>query len=342
MEVWIDLSKQIAERPGLALLIGASDTGKTTLAKFLINDWTHQGLKVAYVDGDMGQSTLGPPGTLGMKVFDGSSPDLENSQFSDDISLFFIGSFSPVGHLLQTIVGIQELVKKAEAQKPDLILVDTTGLVHGGVGGHLKYRKIQLLEPRHVVLIQKSDELEPLNMLIKNEGILVHALRPASGIKKRSLEIRRNYRSQKLREYFKDAKVHRIQFPKSIIWGVEHFLGLPLSNQELHFCSQILEGKILYGEKGGQNLFLIKKDFVFLKHQDTLKAKYNVSDLLFTNYWCFENRLAASYNKSGNILTLGILKKFDFERREIEFLGHLQSWDVVAKLEIGKEKVDYL
>jgi polynucleotide 5'-hydroxyl-kinase GRC3/NOL9 len=342
MEVWIDLSKKIAERPGLALLIGASDTGKTTLAKFLINEWTRQGLKVAYVDGDMGQSTLGPPGTLGMKVFDRSSPDLENSQFSGDISLFFIGSFSPVGHLLQTIVGVQELVKKAEAQKPDLILVDTTGLVHGGVGGHLKYRKIQLLQPRHVVLIQKSDELEHLNMLIQKERVLVHVLRPAPEIKTRSLEIRRNYRIQKLREYFGGAKVHRVQFPNAIIWGSEHFVGLPLSDNDLHFCSQILEGKILYGEKGGQTLFLIKKDFVFLKHEDTLKAKYNVSDLLFTNYWCFENRLTALYNKSGDILTLGILKKFDFERRELELLGHLQPWDVVAKLEIGKEKVDYL
>jgi len=76
-----------------------------------------RGLKVAFLDGDMGQSTLGPPGTLAMRVYDSTIQDLEIPQFSDDVLLFFIGSFTPVGQLLQTIVGVQELVKKAEAQR---------------------------------------------------------------------------------------------------------------------------------------------------------------------------------------------------------------------------------
>lgn len=136
-QTWKDLSNNIAETPGLTLLIGASDTGKTTLAKYLINEWISRGLKVAFLDGDAGQSTLGPPGALAMRVYHSKIQDLEIPQFSDDVLLFFIGSFTPVGHLLHTIVGVQALVKKAEAQRPDLILVDTTGLVFGGAGGFL-------------------------------------------------------------------------------------------------------------------------------------------------------------------------------------------------------------
>jgi polynucleotide 5'-hydroxyl-kinase GRC3/NOL9 len=46
---------------GVAILIGATDTGKSTLAKILITNLCKRGLKVAPVDADIGQSILGPP-----------------------------------------------------------------------------------------------------------------------------------------------------------------------------------------------------------------------------------------------------------------------------------------
>ncbi|MFQ5824926.1 MAG: Clp1/GlmU family protein [bacterium] len=339
-QTWIDLSQKIAESPGLSVIIGATDTGKTTLAKFLIKEWTRQGFKVAFVDGDMGQSTLGPPGALGMRVFDTSNLNFENSQFTKDISLYFIGSYSPVGYLLQTVVGVNELVRKAESHKPDIILVDTTGLVFGGVGEHLKYRKLQLLQPKHVLIIQKSGELEHLKNLIKKDGLTIHDLVQSSHIKIRSPEVRRNHRIQRLKEYFKGSKVCKLNFPKTIIWGSDYFSGMRLTDEELHFCSQILEGRILYGEKGGRTLFLLKKDFIFLKHQETIKAKYNVTNLLITNNWGFTNRLVAMYDTIGEILTIGILKRVDFEHKVINVLGNLEKLETIECMEIGKETID--
>ncbi|RMD93295.1 MAG: hypothetical protein D6813_04355, partial [Calditrichaeota bacterium] len=216
---WQELSQKIASKPGLTLLIGASDSGKTTLAKYLLKSWTEKGLKVAFVDCDMGQSTLGPPGTMGMRLFDQSYREHELLKYTRDLTLYFIGSFSPVGHLLQTLTGVNILVRKAQQLHPDIILVDTTGLVFGGVGEHLKYRKVELLRPNYVVLIQKSDELEHFNHFLSRSGATLYRLKAAEEANRRSPETRRQYRIERLKDYFYNAGVHRIPFPQLIIWG---------------------------------------------------------------------------------------------------------------------------
>ncbi|MFQ5864570.1 MAG: Clp1/GlmU family protein [bacterium] len=339
---WKELSEQIAASPGLSLLIGASDTGKTTLAEFLIKEWTQQGLKVAFVDGDMGQSTVGPPGTIGMRIYDTSNFDFASCRYTKNLSLFFIGSFSPVGHLLQTVVGMKVLVQQAESQNPDIILVDTTGLVTGVVGEHLKYRKSQLLKPRHLIFIQKSRELEHLKNLLKQQDRIVHELVSSSQVHVRSHEDRRKYRIQRLREYFQGARVCRINFPTTIYKDFGHFTGIPLSDEELGFCSQILEGRILYGERGCDSLFLVKKDFVSHRNQQTLKVKYHVQNIIVTNRHRLNKRLVALFDQKGELLTLGIIQNWRLESKQLEVLGHLEHAEKVQYMEVGKEIIDLL
>lgn len=341
-QCWTEISRKIAARPGLSLLLGASDTGKTTLAKFLIKEWTRQGLRVAFVDADMGQSTIGPPGTIGMRIYDSSNLDFEGAHYSKNLALFFIGSFSPVGHLLQTVVGVKALVQQAESQNPDIILVDTTGLVTGGVGAHLKYRKSQLLRPRHLIFIQKSGELEHLKNLLGQKDRIIYELVPSPRVIVRSLEERRDYRIQRFNEYFEGARVCRITLPKTIYKDFGHFTGVPLSDEELRFCSRILEGRILYGEKGCDTLFLIRKDFISHRNQRTLKVKYNVQNITVINKQIFNNRLVALFNESGEILTLGVIQNWDVESRQLDILGHLENADKIAHMEIGRETLDFL
>lgn len=290
-EAWTALSEHVAKHPGLTVLVGASDTGKTTLAKFLISRWTSHGRSVAFVDGDMGQSTIGPPGTLGWKLFDAPVdadhiPDQENPN-----GLFFIGSFSPVGHLLQTVVGVQTLVRQARAADPDLILVDTTGLVFGGIGEHLKYRKLQLLRPRHAVFLQRRQELQHLRRLVASDVEEVHELRASSEVRRRFREDRHAYRRERLDAYFHGAEVVEIPFPDVVVWNAGHFTGVPLAAEELSFCSRILEGRILYGELGGGTLFLVKKEALSYRYQETVKRKFAVNRIFTPTAGTFRDQV---------------------------------------------------
>jgi len=55
-EQWFDILDPLEKEKGIAILLGATDTGKSTLAKFLISHLCQKGLRVALVDADIGQS----------------------------------------------------------------------------------------------------------------------------------------------------------------------------------------------------------------------------------------------------------------------------------------------
>jgi polynucleotide 5'-hydroxyl-kinase GRC3/NOL9 len=147
---WFALFDVLAEEKGMAILLGGTDTGKTTLANFLILNLCRRGSKVALVDADIGQSSLGPPATIGLAVFK-SDPDWEVVLSPPEI--FFVGSTTPEGHFPLYLKGIKRMVDKAISYATDLILVDTTGFVSGEAGRELKRKKIDLISPRFILAL---------------------------------------------------------------------------------------------------------------------------------------------------------------------------------------------
>src|SRR4030042_139537 len=123
---WHALLDVLEKERGIAIILGATDTGKSTLAKFLIFNLCQRGLKVALIDADIGQSFLGPPTTIGLAVFK-SDPDWQLLLSPPEI--FFVGSVTPEGHFPIHLKGIKRMVDKAPSHGADLIIVDSTGFV---------------------------------------------------------------------------------------------------------------------------------------------------------------------------------------------------------------------
>ena len=134
----------------------------------MILNLCRRGLKVALVDADIGQSSLGPPATIGFAVFK-SDPDWEVVLSPPEI--FFVGSTTPEGHFPLHLEGIKRMVGKALSYGTDLILVDTTGFVSGEAGKELKRRKIDLISPRFILALQKSDEIEHILALFQENPL---------------------------------------------------------------------------------------------------------------------------------------------------------------------------
>ena len=214
---WYALLNILEKERGIAIIIGVTDTGKTTLANFLTLNLCQRGLKVALVDADIGQSSLGPPATIGFAVFK-SDPDWEVVLSPPEI--FFVGSTTPEGHFPLYLEGIKRMVGKALSYGTDLILVDTTGLVSGEAGKELKRRKIDLISPRFILALQKSDEIEHILALFQ-ENPLYRILRlPLSEkVRPRSMEERRVNRANKFREYFKDSVIQELAVEQIRIEG---------------------------------------------------------------------------------------------------------------------------
>ena len=214
---WFDVLDVLQEEKGVAIILGATDTGKSTLAKFLIFNLCQRGLMVALVDADIGQSFLGPPATIGLAVFK-SHPDWEVVLSPPEI--FFVGATTPEGYFPIHLKGVKRMVDKAPSYGAEVIIVDTTGFILGETGKELKRRKIDLLSPRFIMALQKSDEIEPLLQLYEGNPFYKILRLPLSDqVKPKSLEERRINRTNKFRDYFKNSVIQELGIEKVQIEG---------------------------------------------------------------------------------------------------------------------------
>lgn len=155
-----ELIESIVGSAGTVMLIGSQDTGKTTLARHILE--AAQG-PAAYVDADVGTTTTGPPTCVGMKVVTDAA-DLADLGSADELR--FVGSVRPERLILQIVVATTALVHTARA-KADLVVVDTTSAVAGVLGETLKYHTVELCRPDRIVALQRGSELEPIIGMLK-------------------------------------------------------------------------------------------------------------------------------------------------------------------------------
>lgn len=154
----LDLAHRLGDQGGIVMLMGSHDTGKTTLARAILEAGLKSGKTAAYVDADVGESTVGPPTCTGLKWIR-SAGDLENLATADELR--FVGATDPSRLVLQMVIATAALVDVAR-QGADLVVIDTTGTISGVVGETLKYHKVELTRPDTVVAIQRGSEMEPI------------------------------------------------------------------------------------------------------------------------------------------------------------------------------------
>lgn len=203
------------------MVIGESDTGKSTLARYLYQQCCRQGRRVAYLDADIGQSTLGLPTTLNLALASGAGDDSFPPQGS--WAAYFVGAITPRGHMLPTVIGTYQLQQWALAQEADLIVVDTTGLVDKAHGGKaLKQWKIELLAPSVVIGLQRRHELEPILWpLRRDERVHCVDLAVSPYAEERSRESRIARRRQRLVQYFEGARTQRVSLRQMAAYDLD-------------------------------------------------------------------------------------------------------------------------
>ena len=172
---YASLRERVIGEHGVVMLIGAPDTGKTSMARLLLEDAVEAGRSVAYVDADIAANTTGPPACVGLRWVDGQY-ELQSLDRADDLR--FVGAVQPQGVVLPHVVAAADLVNRAKS-RADFIVLDTTGVVSGVVGQTLKYHLVELVEPALVLAMQTGSELEPtIGMLRRFLGTRVAKVTP--------------------------------------------------------------------------------------------------------------------------------------------------------------------
>ena len=205
-------------RQGRLLLLGATDTGKTTLMTALANRLVRN-QPVALVDADIGQSHIGPPTTVGWTVLDkaaktGStrSPALEAGEWAAR-GIRFVGDITPVGHLLQLTAALALCLEQAE-QTADVVLIDTPGLVAGGAACSLWWTIQKLLRPQRIIAIQRENELADVLSGLQTELSTIRAVRTPPELRRKSLEVRQQHRRRLFEQYFRDSSTRKLDLAR--------------------------------------------------------------------------------------------------------------------------------
>ena len=203
-----DVALEAAARVRVTVIVGAGDTGKTTLAARLASARAADGARVAVVDADVGQSEIGPPTTVGLGAVTRPVARLRDAEI---IAMEFIGDTSPVRRIGPTADATGRLVRRALATGFAHVIVDTGGLVEGALGLALKRAKLRAVDPDLVIVVQRRDESEPLvRALADGERPAIVRVAASAAATRRTQTQRRGHRDRMLEQYLRGAPSIRV------------------------------------------------------------------------------------------------------------------------------------
>ena len=197
----------LQKRPAVVMILGAADCGKSSLCTYLVNKLIDGKCKVAVLDGDLGQSDIGPSATVGYGLTSKQISELYDLRLKN---AFFVGVTSPLTAMSKTIEGLVTMEAEILKGQVDFVLVNTDGLVDGEVAVKYKADLVKSLKPDIIIGIQKQGELNPVITCLE---IPVFTVEPSFALNPRTPEKRKHLREMTYARYLKNAKLQI--YPKS-------------------------------------------------------------------------------------------------------------------------------
>lgn len=261
-EPYASLRERVIGERGVVMVMGAANTGKTTMARLLLRDALDAGRSVAFVDSDVAVSTVGAPACVGLRWVR-SPADLDDLGRAD--ALRFVGSTQPQGVVLPHVVATALLVEQAR-QGADFIVLDTSSVVSGVVGQTLTYHIVELCDPALIIAMQRGEELEPsIGMLRRFLGVRIAKSEPPEGLRVGGPLEQRARRLEAFRREF-EPDLHRWRVHSSVfaptlpeafdlsrlegmLVGVQDETGSCLGLGALEHADGVIRVATRYGEK---------------------------------------------------------------------------------------------
>jgi len=318
------------------IVIGKIDSGKSTFCKYLTHTWTASKIRVGYVDSDVGQSTIGPPTTVGLKIF--NTPPNQHD-YSNFFELHFVGNTSPEGFLLQTLHAVKRMADKSHQQGSQITLVDTTGFIDGPVARVFKLHKIEMLRSQWIIALQAEDEMEHLLRGYEKMGWRVIRLTCSKQIVTRSQAERQRYRNERYKAYFKSAKVincpiHKVVFPSCILGTGQRINPLELPKE-----TYMPDTKYLYIEKCGSELLIVVDRLVESVSFYKLKEYFSVTSIACIERVEIKDLIVGLNDKDDNTLGLGTIIDLDPLNDNLTLFTPVQDIYKVTAIYLGNIKV---
>lgn len=175
-------------RRGRIMILGEKDTGKTELARQLVNIGIDKDMEVGVLDLDPGQSHIGKPGTLGFGI---ACRKIRRLEQITPLVAYSIFSLSPNGCEERILQGIEWMMERIP--QVDLLIVDTSGYTKNM---DFKKEKIRLINPDSVVFLERKKELKYLKKGLESR---IYPVPVYEDVRKKSDRKRKAFRKKVVR-----------------------------------------------------------------------------------------------------------------------------------------------
>lgn len=222
-------------------ILGTTDTGKTSLTRYLLEELNHGSIEGAEnpgresrerwscLDADPGQSIVGPPATMGLRrgsVIPGTpGPQINKKERTEERTeegqrqaaagstdadlLRFLGTTSPGTNPEAAVDSLNVLTERARDDGESL-MVDSSGLAEGAFGAVFQLHSLEVVRPDLIIALEKKDELTPIMEKLERlsfRDFQVMRMSVAPGVEEKTQSRRRKYREERFRQYFSQRGV---------------------------------------------------------------------------------------------------------------------------------------
>ena len=332
---WDAVVQALQEAPGVCPVVGATDVGKSTCCWAVAACLAALGLRVGVLDADLGQARLGPPTTMGFALASADPGHRPEPQ-----ALTFVGSTTPQGNLVPTLVAVHKAGDAARAAGAECLIVDTCGWVRGPAARVLKEAKFSLLVPRAIVAIQRERELEHLLGWARGRpGTQLIRLAPSAAVRSRDMDERRRHRASRFRRYFGDAQTFEVEADRVAVLGTSLWGGERVSGHIRRAAESLLEAPLVHAET-------LDDTYLFVCSQPpSREAVRAVQDLLPEEYVTvrslddYRGRLVGLLDEADMCLAVGAMDAIELQSRRLTVRAPAFDRSRLAAIALGRTRL---
>jgi polynucleotide 5'-hydroxyl-kinase GRC3/NOL9 len=242
---WVEAAEKTAgEEKGVVVVVGETDSGKTSLATFLVNYYLNFQGEVGVVDADPGQNDLGIPGTVSAGVVNKGLSDL--NQVRPEI-IEFIGLTAPESGVGELKEAVASTIRRLREKGVEKMVLNTDGWVDSK-GLSFKAELIRVVKPSFVISLLEGEKAMMFIRVVDPDTRIIQ-VEKSPFVKRRSRMHRRTLRMLNYKRHFARSRLVRRKTSEIAFINHPFMNGEPASTpselKELGF--EALEARLYMG-----------------------------------------------------------------------------------------------
>jgi len=203
----VDAEKSNKGKGPVTMVVGPTDSGKSTLCRLLLNYAVRMGRSPVFVDLDVGQGSISVPGSIGAVLVERPAI-IEEGGFAETAPLVYHYGHTTPGHnpvLFNKLVSrMADVVRErtSASRKAEIggVVINTCGWVRGEGYNQIKH----IAQAFEVDVIMVLDQERLYNDLVRDMPKFVNVvwLPKSGGVVEKSLDQRSIIRDEKIKEYY--------------------------------------------------------------------------------------------------------------------------------------------